>query len=83
MTNETPWTEVQGFFRATRLRRINSASLRAPFIPRLKSLGFSGRFYKVIALQGVSNVGKSETVKKAYELLKAMGEMGDVGENAT
>lgn len=25
---------------------------------------------KVIALQGVSNVGKSETIKKAYELLK-------------
>jgi hypothetical protein len=46
--NETPWTEVQGFFRATRLRRIAYASLRAPFIPRFKSLGFSGRFYKSI-----------------------------------
>jgi hypothetical protein len=44
--NETPWTEVQGFFRACRLRRITYASLRAPFIPRLKSLGFSGRSYK-------------------------------------
>jgi hypothetical protein len=29
-----------------RLRRITSASLRAPFIPRFKSLGFSGRSYK-------------------------------------
>jgi hypothetical protein len=46
LINETPWTEVQGFFRATRLRRIACASLRAPFIPRFKSLGFSGRFYK-------------------------------------
>jgi len=46
--NETPWTEVQGFFRATRLRRIAYASLRAPFIPRFKSLGFSGRFYKIL-----------------------------------
>ncbi|MCJ7507436.1 MAG: hypothetical protein MUO85_01740, partial [candidate division Zixibacteria bacterium] len=30
-----------------RLRRIAYASLRAPFIPRFKSLGFSGRFYKM------------------------------------
>jgi hypothetical protein len=44
--NETPWTEVQGFLMAPRLRRITSASLRAPFIPRFKSLGFSGRFDK-------------------------------------
>jgi hypothetical protein len=40
ITNETPWTEVQGFFRACRLRRITYASLRAPFIPRLKAWGF-------------------------------------------
>jgi hypothetical protein len=45
-SNETPWTEVQGFLVASRLRRITYASLRAPFIPRFKSLGFSGRFDK-------------------------------------
>jgi len=44
--NETPWPKGQGFSRARRLRRIASASLRAPFIPRLKSLGFSGRSHK-------------------------------------
>jgi hypothetical protein len=42
--NETPWTEVQGFLVAPRLRRITYASLRAPFIPEFKSSGFSGRF---------------------------------------
>jgi hypothetical protein len=44
--NETPWTEVQGFLVAPRLRRITYASLRAPFIPEFKSSGFSGRFDK-------------------------------------
>ena len=46
--NETPWTEVQGFLVAPRLRRITYASLRAPFIPEFKSSGFSGRFDKIV-----------------------------------
>jgi hypothetical protein len=45
--NETPWPKGQGFSWARRLRRITYASLRAPFIPRLESLGFSGSFIKV------------------------------------
>jgi len=48
-SNETPWTEVQGFLVAPRLRRITYASLRAPFIPEFKSSGFSGRFDKIIS----------------------------------
>jgi hypothetical protein len=47
-SNETPWPEGQGFFQATRLRRIACTSLRAPFIPELEISGFSGRFYKVL-----------------------------------
>ena len=43
---KSPRPEVRGFFWATRLHQNASASLRAPFIPELKSSGFLGRFYK-------------------------------------
>jgi len=45
--NETPWPEGQGFFLATRLRRISYASLRASFIPRFKAWGFLTGFIRL------------------------------------